>query len=146
MRRSVFSGNATVLGLILLLAAFAVPAAAQDAPDLVIDVQPKALAMFDEKGGTVSVHTNVQWDDFDPWTTATLGGLDAYLVKQDLCGNVVAKFNLAAVRDMVADDADSLSVPFVLIGDGYSDSETATFIVASTSGKKQGGRTPAEPE
>ena len=146
MRRSIFSASATILSLILFLALFGAPAAAQDAPDLVIDVQPRALAMFDEKGGTVSVHTNVPWNDFDPWTTATLGTLNAYLVKQDLSGNVVAKFNLAAVMDMVEDGASSLSVPFVLEGDGYSDSATATFIVASTSGKKQGGRTPDEPE
>lgn len=145
MRRNIFSACTTILSLILFLALFGAPAAAQEAPDLVIDVQPGALAMFDDKGGTVSVHTNVPWNDFDPWT-ATLGGLDAYLLKQDLCGNVVAKFNLAAVMDMVQDGASSLSVPFVLEGDGYFDSETATFIVAATSGKKQGGRTPVEPE
>jgi hypothetical protein len=128
MRRSVFSGNATILGLILLLAAFAVPAAADEAN---IVVQPHTLAM-QSLGGTVSVHTDIEYGAGAPWT-ATLNGLEAYLCKSDLRGNLVAKFNLEAVKAMAeGSSSPQLTLSFVAIPSGAEGTFTGTDSITIT--------------
>ena len=96
MRRSIFSASATILGLILFLAAPAVTQAAE------ITVQPHVLAI-QSLGGTVSVHTDIDFSSGSDWTAKINGTLDAYLVKSDLCGNLVAKFDLESVKKMAGD-------------------------------------------
>lgn len=98
MRRSFFSASATVPVLVLLLVLVSpAPASAEEAT---IEIQPHTLAMH-SLGGTVSVHTDIDYSAGVPWT-ATLSGLRAYLVKPDLCGNLVAKFDLDAVKELAA--------------------------------------------
>jgi len=110
MRRSFFSASATVPILVLLLAlASQAPALAAEAS---IEIQPNTLAMH-SLGGTVSVHTDIDYSAGVPWT-ATLNGLRAYLVKSDLCGNLVAKFDLDAVKELAsASGTTQLTLVFV---------------------------------
>ena len=69
MRRSIFSASATILGLILFLAAPAVTQAAE------ITVQPHVLAI-QSLGGTVSVHTDIDFSSGSDWTAKINGTLD----------------------------------------------------------------------
>jgi len=129
MRRSFFSANATVFILVLLLAlASQAPALAEEAS---IVVQPHSLSVS-SMGGTVSVHTDIDYSQGEEGTrwTATLNGLQAYLVKSDLCGNLVAKFDLDAVKEWAsASTSNQLSLDFVATrGDlVYTGTDTVTL-------------------
>ncbi len=116
--------SATALGLVLFLTL----APAATAADIVI--QPKAISL-DSKGGTVSVHTDIDYSEGAPWTAATLNGLQAYLVKSDLCGNLVAKFDLDAVKAMVPEGAKQLTLPFEAIGAVTTHTGTDTVTITS---------------
>jgi phosphotransferase system IIA component len=104
MRRSVFSTSAAILGLMLLLT---LPVASEAAE---IVVQPHTLAI-QSAGGTVSVHTDIDYSDGAPWSNVTLNGLSAYLVKADLTGHLVAKFDVEAVKSAV----ESATTPQVIM-------------------------------
>jgi len=104
----------TVLGLSGWLAT---PAVAQDALTITMKVSPNAIVPVSQ-GGCVSVHADIDYHAAVPGTIQLYiddnpTPLTPYLVFADLQGNLVAKFNLEAVKGMVAPP----KAEFTLTGD-----------------------------
>ena len=91
-----------------------------------IMVSPRTIAL-DSLGGSVSVHTNVPYGLVDTGSLE-LNGLTPYLTKPDLRGDLVAKFNLDAVKAIVAPPETTLTLTGVF-KDGVPFSGTDTVRV-----------------
>ncbi len=80
--------------------------ALKDSPQYAAVISPSTLVLSG-KAGCVSVHTNVPFDLADT-ESVNLSGLLPYLVKADSRGELVAKFDLQAVKAMVSPPSATL--------------------------------------
>ena len=108
--------------LCLLCLAFGGAAAAQEG-DFEVDVFPQAINLGSE-GKWLTVHANTPFDEeyedeafldvvaCDDYTTS--GAAQGVMVLSDLNGNLVVKFRMAEVKDLVFDFPDGAEVKFYL--------------------------------
>lgn len=123
MRRSFFPVSATVLGLALLLTLSTASPALAD-----IVFQPQTISLG-SAGTSAHVHTDLTYSDGYPW--------DVYIEIEgvpvangtyfaDDCGNLVYKCKLQDVKDLVPDNARTVTIDF------YANSYHTTITVPIT--------------
>ncbi len=103
--------------LIAVLTLALAPLRAADAT-LPVDIQcsPSVAVLHSVAAGDcMTVHTNLRFSRVDTTLPVELNGLPAYSVFPDNRGNLVAKFNLTALRELLAPPAITLTLTGVTI-------------------------------
>ena len=76
---------------------------------IVVAISPQTLLLGSEQGGSVVVHADIPYAEVDAATVA-LDGIAAASTKPDLCGNLVAYFDEAAVKAIVEPPSATLTL------------------------------------
>jgi len=89
-----------------------------------VQVAPQTLLLSSEQGGEVTVHVTIPYSHVDT-STLTLNGLAVAWTKADCRGELVAKFDEAAVKAIVEPPSATLTLTGMTIdGDEFSGSDT----------------------
>lgn len=98
--RRVIAGAGVLLLGMAILAGPAFSGERSDDP-LGVAVSPQMLILGAEQG-SISVHTSIPFSAVDKTKSVTLNGVDAIYLKADDCGNLVGKYDEAAIKAIVA--------------------------------------------
>ena len=130
MKRIAIFGIA--LTLILGVLAFAAPpmlAWAEEILTIEIQVSPNTIQLGDSQPVWVTIHTDLPYGLVDTDLDITLNGVLVDYTKSDLCGDLVAKFNSAAVKDILDPGMATLTLSGVTIyGDLFAGSSTVRVV------------------
>lgn len=98
--------------------------------DIGIAVSPQTLILGMDQGGAVTVHTNIAYSSVDT-SSLELNGIPASAAFPDDCGDLVAKFNEAAVKAIVdAPSAELTLTGLTKDGEPFAGSDTVNVIVS----------------
>jgi len=79
------------------------------AQGIVVAIAPHTLLLGSDQGGSVVVHADIPYNQVDT-STLVLDGIAAASTKPDCCGNLVAYFDEAAVKAIVAAPSATLTL------------------------------------
>jgi len=97
--------------------------------DIQITVSPNTIVLGCDKGSLVTVHTDIALSAVDR-TSVELNGVPALFTKSDLQGNLVAKFDQAAIEAIIAPPKATLVLTGVTKDDTpFSGTDTVRVIV-----------------
>jgi len=116
-----------VTALITLVCLSAYAGNRSDDP-LEVAVSPQTLLLSSVQGGSVAVHTDIPLSSVDV-STVTLDGLSPTYVKADACGDIVAFFDEAEVKAMVAPPSAVLTFSGCYVdGTAFSGSDSVRVV------------------
>ena len=123
-----FIASLAVVSLALVLFSGAAYSNARTDDPLGVAVSPQTLLLSSDQGGEVSVHTAIPYGAVDR-STIELNGVAVAWTKADSCGNLVAKFDEAAIK-AVASAPETIFTLTGLYDDGepFSGSDTVRVI------------------
>lgn len=131
------------------MAVVLMPLRAQETLTIDITCSPSVVILdATPTGDCLTVHTDLALNDVDVDSPITLNGLEAYLVKADNRGQLVAKFRLSALKEVLSAPSTTLTltgttvagVPFVGSDDVrvIESTGTGTGSVAAKRGRQNG--------
>lgn len=114
-----------IAACLVLIATTAVVSGGRSDDPIGVAVSPQMLLLGSDQGGSVVVHTDgLAYSSVDP-SSVTLNGIAATATKADLCGDLVAYFDEAAVKAIVAPPSATLTLSgSKLDGTTFSGSDT----------------------
>jgi hypothetical protein len=81
--------------------AFSAKPIAESMIDVAVTVSPSTIVLGEDKGASITVHTDIAYGLVDGASVA-LEGVPAYLTKADCRGNLVGKFSQEAIEALIA--------------------------------------------
>ncbi len=112
-------------GLALLVSALPLVATAGD---VVIAVAPQTLLLSSVQGGEITVHVTIAYSRVDK-SSVTLNGIPVKWTKADSRGELVAKFDEAAVKAIVSAPSAVLTLKGVTVdGEAFEGSDTVRVV------------------
>jgi len=107
MKRAIVSALVLCLGLGLFMGDAFSGARSED--PLGIAVSPQTLLLGADQGGTVAVHTEIPYGSVNR-ASLELNGIPVRSTKADACGDLVAFFSEAAVKEIVSVPSATLTL------------------------------------
>lgn len=117
-----------LVGILVLVLAFGAGAAFSTDTTVTIKVSPHVIAM-NSKATWTTVHADIPYRSVDTASGVTLNGLAAATTFADDRGDLVAKFRMADVKNIVSPPSATLTLyGQTLNGDTFEGSETVSVV------------------
>lgn len=123
------------VSIVTLAAILCAPLGYAQEIEVTIQVSPSTLVL-DGPGKYVTVHADISLSAVDTAKPVTLNGVDASSVFADDCGDLVAKFEQAAIENTVDKPSDTLTLVGTTV-DGVTFSGSDTVMVKDSNSKKK---------